>query len=117
MGHLREITVASKVDTIVDATATPFLPGALDYARQGFAPGGTMDNLAFVADGVAFDDEVSRSDRLVLTDAQTSGGLLISVAGEKKDALLAELKAAGVEVAAEIGQIVGESSGQIKVTP
>ena len=52
-----------------------------------------------------------------MCDAQTSGGLLISVAGDKQDALVSELKAHGVEIVAVVGAVTEESSGQISVIP
>jgi selenide,water dikinase len=49
-----------------------------------------------------------------LCDAQTSGGLLISVAGDRQDALVSELKANGVEVVAVVGAVTETSSSRIK---
>ena len=117
MGHLKSMVRGSKVTAEVQLGGVPVLPGVWELLDQGIAPGGTHRNLQSVADTVSWSPDLAEREQLLLCDAQTSGGLLISVAGEKKDALLAELKASGVEVSAEIGQIVGESSGQIKVTP
>ncbi len=117
MGHLKSMVRGSKVTAEVKLGGVPVLPGVWELLDQGIAPGGTHRNLQSVADTVNWSPDLAEREQLLLCDAQTSGGLLISVAGEKKDALIAELKAAGVEVSAEIGQIVGESSGQIKVTP
>ena len=117
MGHLKSMVRGSKVTAEVQLSGVPVLPGVWELLDQGVAPGGTPRNLQSVADTVKWSPDLTEQQQLLLCDAQTSGGLMISVAGEKKDALLAELKAAGVEVAAEIGRITEESSGQIKATP
>ena len=75
IGHAREMALASKVTIEIDAGAVRFLPGAVDYARQGAIPGGLNNNREFAASCVEgrseFDD--------LLYDPQTSGGLLISL--------------------------------------
>ena len=81
IGHAREMALASGVTIEIDSRSVPFLPGALDYARQGAIPGGLKNNREFascsVEGGSEFDD--------LLYDPQTSGGLLISLA--ESDAL------------------------------
>ena len=116
MGHLKSMVRGSKVTAEVQLGSVPVLPGVWELLDQGVVPGGTHRNLQSVADTVNWSPDLTEQEQLLLCDAQTSGGLLISVAGDKKDSLLAELKASGVEVAAEIGRITEESSGQIKAT-
>ncbi len=79
LGHLYKMARASGVTAVVDAEAVPYLDGARDAVRDGFVSGGTHRNLAWVSPNTDF-GEVSEEDRLLLADAQTSGGLL--VAGE-----------------------------------
>ena len=117
MGHLKSMVRGSKVTAEVQLSSVPVLPGVWDLLDQGVAPGGTHRNLQSVADTVKWSPDLSEREQLLLCDAQTSGGLLISVASEKKDSLLAELKAGGVEVMAEIGKIIEESAGQINAIP
>ena len=75
LGHAREMAIASKVTLEIDPRAVGFLPGAVEYAKQGAIPGGLKNNREFVAGCVAgtseFDD--------LLYDPQTAGGLLISL--------------------------------------
>ncbi len=112
IGHLREMT-AGKLGASVDARAVPLLIGALDLAEQGIAPGGTHTNLAnAVAAGVLFGDGISQALRMLLCDAQTSGGLLIAIAPERSKALQERLRERGVG-AAEIGTL--NESGTIQV--
>ena len=79
LGHAYKLARASNVTVVIDAAAVPYLPGARDAAGAGCISGGTRRNLAWVEPnveflGVAADDE---RERLLLADAQTSGGLLL----------------------------------------
>jgi selenide,water dikinase len=75
IGHAREMAVGSGVTLEIDPRAVRFLPGALDYARQGAIPGGLKNNREFAASCVAGESEFDE----LLYDPQTSGGLLISL--------------------------------------
>jgi len=114
MGHLKSMVRGSKVTAEIRLGQVPVLPGAWDLLDRGVAPGGTHRNLHSVADTVQWSTELSEREQLLLCDAQTSGGLLISVAGDKQDALVSELKANGVEVVAVVGAVTEESPGRIK---
>ena len=105
IGHLRTMVEASGVAARVSLGSVPLLEGAKALLDQGVAPGGTHRNLSSV-DGVVSWGRTHESDRLLLCDAQTSGGLLISVLPEREAALLDELAARGVETVAAVGQIV-----------
>jgi selenide,water dikinase len=79
LGHLHKLARASNVTAVIDAAAVPLLAGALEAAAQGFVPGGTLRNLEWVTPYADL-DAISDVQRILLADAQTSGGLL--VAGE-----------------------------------
>lgn len=79
LGHLFKMARASGVTAVVDAAAVPYLDGARDALEAGNVPGGSRRNLAWVLPHTDF-GATSENDRLLLADAQTSGGLL--VAGE-----------------------------------
>ncbi|KAB2349174.1 selenide, water dikinase SelD [Actinomadura rudentiformis] len=79
LGHLYKLARASGVTAVVNAAAVPYLDGARDAVRDGFIPGGSRRNLAWVAPHTDF-GRIAEAERLLLADAQTSGGLL--VAGE-----------------------------------
>ena len=117
MGHLRGMVRGSKVAAQVHLGQVPVLPGAWELLDQGVAPGGTHRNLKGVADTVQWHPSLTQREQLLLCDAQTSGGLLISVAKNKLARLLEELKAAGVEEAAVIGEITAGPAGQILALP
>src|SRR5207253_3013469 len=99
----------------VTAAAVRLLPRAREAAERGAIPGGLERNAAAVADAVAFADGVDRTTRLLRADAQTSGGLLIAVAPERADALVAALGREGTLAAAVIGRVVAGGAGRIAV--
>ena len=76
---------------------------------------GTRDNLAFVEPHVDWSEDISEVQKLVLADAQTSGGLLIAVPQEQLEALLAALAERGVVGAAHIGEFTVPGPGRIAV--
>jgi selenide, water dikinase len=116
LGHLREMTLGSKVRVRLHAGRIPLLPDVEALAEAGLVPGGTRRNLDAVAPAVRWDPSLSEPRRFVIGDAQTSGGLLIATPDGA--ALLQALAAAGVEGAAEIGEVVGEDpEGTIEVGP
>ncbi len=105
LGHLRGMTRASGVSATVELGAVPLIPGAQELAEQGVAPGGTHRNLESLEPDVAWDDSVTEIQKLLLADAQTSGGLLIAVPGPSTGALVEALKDHGVQTHAVIGSI------------
>lgn len=115
LGHLRSMARASRVAARIDASAVPILPGALDLARAGHIPGGTRRNLADLEADVAFADDVDSMLRIVLADAQTSGGLLIATPPGRVEELLERLRAAKTPAAAVIGEILPGPAGKISV--
>jgi len=115
LGHLREMTAGAGVDAVLYADRVPVLEAARTFAGAGVVPGGTRDNLAFVEPHVDWDEGISEVQKLVLADAQTSGGLLIAVPPERLDALLAALAERGVAGAAHIGEFATPGPGCIAV--
>jgi selenium donor protein len=117
LGHLREMAAGSNVDVTIRASAVPILDPAWTFAGAGIVPGGTLNNLAYVEPYVTFASGVSQVARLLLADAQTSGGLLISLSGKHAEALLVALHTRGVSEAAIIGEITGKGTGHLTVEP
>jgi selenide,water dikinase len=105
LGHLRNVVAASKVSARVFLDDVPVLSAAREYANAGVSPGGTHANHRFLADWVTYAPNVTKVEQLILCDAQTSGGLLAAVAADQADALVASLRARGVDAAAVIGRI------------
>ena len=111
LGHLHFMLAASGVAAEIDAGAVPFLPGALDLAREEVVPGGTRSNHRFLERHLDW-GELVEAEQLALADAQTSGGLLIAASDERAEPLREALRARGVP-AAEIGRTHGGVPGQI----
>jgi selenide, water dikinase len=101
IGHAREMAVASGVTLEIEVASVRFLPGALDYARQGAIPGGLKNNREFASCAVACETELAREVEDLLYDPQTAGGLLISM--PERDAALFESAYAG---AYRIGRVI-----------
>ena len=95
----------------------PVLPGTWDLLEQGVVPGGTHRNLEAVADTAVWHPELTDQQQLLMCDAQTSGGLLMSVPAHKADALVSELVAVGTPTADIIGEITQGPKEQIAVVP
>ena len=105
LGHLRGMTSASGVGAEIEFGSLPFIAGAEELARDGVAPGGTHRNLSSVEPDVSWADSIDDVQKILLADAQTSGGLLIAVAPEKLNDLLDTLAANGVATRAVVGRI------------
>ena len=117
LGHLREMTEGSGYGARLSFERIPILDGVHALAAQGIVPGGSQRNLAYVETVVSFDSGLDPTQRLLLADAQTSGGLLLAVPADRVDALLTALREHNVPVAAEIGEITDDPSGRIEVGP
>jgi selenide, water dikinase len=116
LGHLQEMTQGSKVRVRLHVGRIPLLPDVVALAEAGLIPGGTRRNLHAVAGTVRWDASIPEVLQFVIGDAQTSGGLL--VATPDAPALLRALAAAGVDGAAEIGEVLAEDpTGTIEVAP
>jgi selenide,water dikinase len=94
LGHARELAVASGVTVEIDVASVQFLPGAVDYARQGAIPGGLKNNREFVSCAVSSVTELPAEIDSLLYDPQTSGGLLISLPDSDAAALESALPGA-----------------------
>jgi len=115
MGHLREMSRGSRVDMRVYAARVPMLEEARSLAAAGMIPGGSRDNEALVSDIVDWEAGLSDLTRILLCDAQTSGGLLVSIAAKDAEAYVAALRAADCPEAAVIGECLAPGEGRIAV--
>ena len=115
LGHLLEMLEASGVSARLRVSQIPVLAGVRKRVKDGVYPGGTKKNLEFYSPRVEWAKEVGDVDRLVLADAQTSGGLLIAVARERADKLRESLEGKGVAPVEVIGEVLAGSAGRIEV--
>jgi selenide,water dikinase len=114
LGHLSEMLGAGGVGVRLSFDAVPVLDEAWEFARQEVIPGGTRRNLASVEPFMDWSERLDETQRLVLADAQTSGGLLIAVDSISTEALLADLQSHGIAAARQIG-IFTDKNGRIEV--
>lgn len=115
LGHLREMLKGGGISIDLEFSAFPLLDGLLETVRSGVCPGGTKRNLAYFGCGVEFADDLDESERLVLADAQTSGGLLIACPAERADDLEAALLGIESATSSRVGRF-GTGDGEIRVT-
>lgn len=92
LGHAWEMACASKITIEIDARAVPVLEGALELASQGMLTSGDKTNREYVGADVEISETVDPNLVKLLFDPQTAGGMLIAVAENKAEALLANLQ-------------------------
>ena len=92
LGHAFEMADTSGVGLRFNFSQIPFISCARKYAKAWTFPGGSSDNRLFFEKHVTFDESIDEENRMLLFDAQTSGGLLLSVPRERLDAMLARAK-------------------------
>jgi|SRR5579872_1350587 len=113
LGHLHEMCEASGVGATVSFSACPLLPGAVECTRAGFVPKGTRNNLDAVGNAVRNAAGLDDTDLHLLSDPQTSGGLLIALPASSLDSF--QRAAARDMLAAVIGQVDTRPPGEVEL--
>ncbi|GAB5045839.1 selenide, water dikinase SelD [Thermodesulfovibrio sp. TK110] len=111
LGHALEMARASKVTIKIWKDKVPLLPKVFEFASMGIVPAGGRRNVNYCSKLI----DTGQTDPItldVLSDPQTSGGLLISVASDKADALIAELNSKGI-LAIPVGEVMEKSQGKV----
>jgi selenide, water dikinase len=115
IGHLNEVLSASRVSARLHAQAVPVFGEARTIAGMGMVPAGTRANQKSYDPFVEWSNDVAATDRVLLNDAQTSGGLLIFVPRERKDRLVEALGKENIP-AAHIGDVLeGTTQGAKRI--
>ncbi|MFZ2287529.1 MAG: selenide, water dikinase SelD [Bacteroidales bacterium] len=104
-GHALKMARGSRVTMVINMKAVPLIEGTYKLAEQGCIPGAAFRNLDYTEREARFDESIDYSLKMIAHDAQTSGGLLMSVAPEKAGDLLNELHASGHPETAVIGAV------------
>lgn len=115
LGHLREMSRGSRMDVELFSGQVPLIEGVTALAAAGMVPGGSKDNAALVSDVVSYDESVPELLRAILADAQTSGGLLVSVAERDAAPFVEALRGADCPEASIVGRCLGLGEGRIAV--
>ena len=110
LGHLRNMLRASGVAARLRWRDVPLLEGAMELAEAGHVPGGSSRNRADLAGDTSWSDPVPEVVRVLLNDAQTSGGLLLSVQANEVDGLLGAVPGAAV-----VGQVLEGRPGAMEI--
>ena len=118
LGHLHEMAKASRLGAKIFLSDVPVIHETWNLIKNnsGVVPGGTRKNLDFLKEDLIISPDISEVDLLVLADAQTSGGLLISVTEEKLPNLLQGLKEAGVQTIAIVGKMVQDDAFKLEIS-
>ncbi len=112
--HAREMALGSDVTIQLHASSVPLLPGARECVAKGFIPKGLRNNRAFATGCAAADADVPEDLYTLLYDPQTAGGLLVSLPASGADALVTDLKKAGID-AARVGDVVTRTHPLVRV--
>jgi selenide,water dikinase len=105
LGHGWEMAEASGVGLRVSHDKVPLTRGARRYAAEWIFPAGSFDNRLYFGRHVRFDPDIDEPTQMLLFDAQTSGGLLLAVPGEKLEAFFERAAEVGL-VLWEVGEVV-----------
>ncbi len=109
LGHLHEVLSASDCRAQLSASRMPFFEEAVRLAGMNVIPGGTIDNFKNYSQYIEWSEDVPDTRKILMNDAQTSGGLLIFVPADKKDALIGALRKENIP-AAHVGDVVDKGS-------
>jgi selenide,water dikinase len=115
MGHLMSMMKASNTTANIVFADVPVIEGTWNLLDQGIVPGGTMRNKSSVDSSINWFDGITEQAQLLLCDAQTSGGLLISVSQDKSDLLLDKLHKSGILDATVIGKVDDQEEALINI--
>jgi selenide,water dikinase len=115
LGHLLEIAKGSKAAARLDWDAIPLLPGAHDFAREGIATGASGRNWTGYGSRIKLGARIGEAERALLTDPQTSGGLLVACAPEATEEVLKIFRSEGFDEAAVVGEVLaGEAQVSVE---
>lgn len=117
IGHALEMARGGNVGVVLESGRVPILPETCDYVCEKIFPGGTVRNMEWVADDVTYLEGVDETAKIILCDAVTAGGLLLSVPAEQADELVAKMRERGVASASVVGEIVADHPSKITVRP
>ena len=116
LGHLLEVARGAQLGARLDMLAIPLLPNVAQLAEQGYVTGASTRNWAAYGSDVTLTDSITAVQRSLLTDPQTSGGLLVSCEAAAVDGVLALFRESGFAQAAVIGEMVA-GVPRIEVNP
>ncbi len=114
LGHAQRMAYSSGVSLIIQAYKVPLFKGVYKILSEGAYPGGSSSNRVFVEKHTHWAKSIDEDLRKILCDAQTSGGLLISISRDKAEPFMNELKEQGITPSL-IGEVVPKRDKYIYV--
>jgi selenide, water dikinase len=114
-GHAMEMARGSDTTVRIDMARVPLLPGVRELAAQGMITGASGRNWAAYGNEVQLSDKLQPVDQALLSDPQTSGGLLVACAPEAVDDVLAVFQRHGFAAAAEVGEITSAAKAGVRL--
>jgi selenide,water dikinase len=114
-GHAYEMAAGSQVTLMIELSRLPLLPGAERFARKPYLTRASATNAAYVQPFLRIGDKVDPQKLEFFHDAQTSGGLLISVPAENAEALVDNLHKRGARSACIIGEVTAKQDAALIV--
>lgn len=115
LGHLSQMMKASGTTAEINVDSIPLLPGAKQLAEDGYISGGTARNTEAVKSSVNVDDGITDVEFSLLADAQTSGGLLISVPEERSNTLIKQLVTNSSLHSSIVGKVTTQSGTSVVI--
>lgn len=115
LGHANRMAESSGVSFVIYSDKVPVLKGAYDILQKGAYPGGSSTNRAYAEPHTFWEDNVEEPVRKILCDAQTSGGLLISIKPEKARDLVDALRTNDNPYPSIIGEVIEKKRKNILV--
>jgi selenide,water dikinase len=115
-GHALEMARGAGLQVRLDWPSVPLLPGVRALAGQGYVTGASGRNWAGYGRDVSLPESFAPEDRALLTDPQTSGGLLVACQPDSVDAVLATFRRHGFEAAAGVGRCEAATQSRLVVS-
>ena len=115
-GHALKMARASNVSIEINLAAVPLFGSALKLVDDGCIPGASFTNLDYAETYTDFSKSLSYNLKMIAFDAQTSGGLLISVRAARADEMLSELKETGLIMSAIVGKVISRKEKLLYLT-
>ncbi|HRX95681.1 MAG TPA: selenide, water dikinase SelD [Bacteroidales bacterium] len=115
MGHAMKMADGSKVSIRINSKAIPTLPSVMDLIEMGCIPGAAFRNQEFTDADCEFEDAVDYNHKMLVLDAQTSGGLLMAVKPKDAEAVVEQLKKSGYPNSAIVGEVIPRRNKSVYV--
>lgn len=115
LGHAMKMADGSNVSIKIDSSKVPILPSVLELIEMGCIPGAAFRNQEFTEAQCHFEASVDYNHKMLVLDAQTSGGLLMSVKPQDVDGIVKELKQSGYPQSCVVGDVLDQDDKSVYI--